>query len=71
MMFVYALDAVAPSVSENIVTSVNDGPKELIVLLVILLLVASGIAYFFIFRKRKPSAPPTEKTAVPKEESDA
>lgn len=62
---IYALDAVAPSRTEEILHTPSGNPTAIIVLLVILLLVAVSVVSVCVIKKnkaKKNAAPPAEET---------
>ena len=62
---IYALDAVAPSRTEEILYTLSVNPAAIIVLLVLLLLVAVAVVSVCVIKKnkaRKNAAPPAEET---------
>jgi hypothetical protein len=62
---IYALDAVAPSRTEEIIYTPSANPTAIIVLLVLLLLVAVSVVSVCVIKKnkaRKNAVPPAEET---------
>ena len=62
---IYAMEAVAPSRTEEILYTLSVTPAAIIVLLVLLLLVAVSVVSVCVIKKnkaRKNAAPPAEET---------
>ncbi len=63
MVFVYALDLVAPSVTEELAKLTQNKLPMIILLLVILFVMAGVLVNLFIFKKNKPAELPAEESS--------
>ena len=63
MMFVFALDVIAPSLTREFAKIAQEKVPMIILLLVILFVLAGIVVNSYIFKKNKPAEPPAEETS--------
>lgn len=63
MMFVFALDMIAPRFSWQFAMIAQEKVPMIILLLVILFVLAGIVVNSYIFKKNKPAEPPAEETS--------